>query len=94
LPAAALLRCYFEWGDLFRVAQRVVDISPRGAGLLLPVPVRPGVQLRLLLGRRGSPLSVAVVWRVTHGGPAGDSFLAGGPFGQPLLLDVYRQLLG
>jgi hypothetical protein len=94
LPAGTLLWCYFEWADVFRLVQRVVDISLRGAGLLLPVPLRPGQRLRLLLGRRGGPLSVTVAWRVAHCREAGENFVAGGPFEEPLSPAAYRQLLG
>jgi hypothetical protein len=94
LPVATLLSCFFQWGDGFRVAPRVVDISPRGVGLLLPVQLALGERLRLLLGKRGGPLSAAVIWRVAHCGPAGENFLAGGPFEEPLSPAAYRLLLG
>jgi hypothetical protein len=94
LSAAALLNCYFECGHQLRLVQRVVDISPRGVGLLLPVPVRPDERLRLLPGKGSGPLFAAVLWRVAHGRAAGENLLIRGPFEEPLSAAAYRRLVG
>jgi hypothetical protein len=94
LAAARLLVCHFEWGGQFAPALRVIDISPRGIGLLLPVPMLRGERLRVLLGRRDGPLSATAEWRVAHTRAAGGSFLVGGPFAEPLSPAAYRLLLG
>jgi hypothetical protein len=94
LAAARLLACHFESDGQFAPALRVIDVSPRGIGLLLPVPLLRGERLRLLLGRRDSPLSTTAEWRVAHTHAAGGNFVVGGPFAEPLSPAAYRLLLG
>jgi hypothetical protein len=93
-PAADLVSCHIEWGGRFILAPGVINLSLRGVALRLAVPLRHGERLRLLLARRAGVFTAAVQWRVARCQPAGEEFVVGGPFEEPLSPDAYRQLLG
>jgi hypothetical protein len=72
---------------------RLLDISERGAGLLLECPVRPGETLQLTLTNLDLPGSHPASLRVTRCTAARDGFVAGGAFAEPLPPDAWDSVL-